>query len=253
MINREKKAQVLFLYLLLSTLSTYKVFGFELHNDSYIYFLGVKYTLKQNGNSSNRYILLHGDEKTAKMVLESHIKEYKGIAFFIENEKREIPFKSTIIDPNRIFSRNGSYHALRKFQPGWPPGELKKALDKIDTEREVFLNILMPPNNGILIALHNNFRGYNVEDELNDSELYSIKKDENPRDFILCTNANDYQKLKDGPYNVVLQNRMKKNNNGSLSWAAIERGIRYINIETRLGWLSQQRKMLQFVEKRLKK
>ena len=46
---------------------------------------------------------------------------------------------------------------------------------------------------------------------------------------------------------------MKKNNNGSLSWAAIEHGIRYINIETRLGWLSQQRKMLQFVEKRLKK
>ena len=65
--------------------------------------------------------------------------------------------------------------------------------------------------------------------------------------------ANDYQKLKDGPYNVVLQNRMKNNNNGSLSWAAIEHGVRYINIETRLGWLSQQRKMLQFVEERLKK
>ena len=103
-----------------------------------------------------------------------------------------------------------------------------------------------------MIALHNNFRGYNVKDELNDSELYSIKKDENPRDFILCTNANDYQKLKDGPYNIVLQNRMKKNNNGSLSWAAIKHGVRYINIETRLGWLSQQRKMLQFVEKMLK-
>ena len=94
---------------------------------------------------------------------------------------------------------------------------------------------------------------YPLEDELNDSDLYSIKKDENPRDFILCTNANDYQKLKDGPYSVVLQNSMKKNNNGSLSWAAIKHGIRYINIETRLGWLSQQRKMLQFVEKRLKK
>ena len=82
--------------------------------------------------------------------------------------------------------------------------------------------------------------------------IIKIKKDENPRDFVLCTNANDYQKLKDGPYNVVLQNRMKKNNNGSLSWAAIEHGVRYINIETRLGWLSQQRKMLQFVEKKLK-
>ena len=65
--------------------------------------------------------------------------------------------------------------------------------------------------------------------------------------------SSEYQKLKDGPYNVVLQNKLKRNNNGSLSWAAIEYGFRYINIETRLGWLSQQRKMLQFVENRLKK
>ena len=252
MINREKKAQVLFLYLLLSTLSTYKVFGFELHNDSYIYFLGVKYTLKQNGNSSNRYILLHGDEKTAKMVLESHIKEYKGIAFFIENEKREIPFKSTIIDPNRIFSRNGSYHALRKFQPGWPPGELKKALDKIDTEREVFLNILMPPNNGILIALHNNFRGYNVKSEISNSQRVSIKKNQNPRDFIICTDENDFDKISKGPFNVVLQNKPPELDDGSLSWEALRRNVRYINLETRLGYYTQQKKMLEYIERVIK-
>jgi hypothetical protein len=45
---------------------------------------------------------------------------------------------------------------------------------------------------------------------------------------------------------------MEENNDGSLSWAALENGIRYINIETRLGWLSQQKRMLKFVENSLR-
>ena len=90
MINVDKKVQILFLCLFVLKLSFYKVFGSELHKDSYLYFAGIKYVVKQNGNSSKRYILLHGDEQTAKMALESHIKDYEGIAFFIENEKREI-------------------------------------------------------------------------------------------------------------------------------------------------------------------
>ena len=46
---------------------------------------------------------------------------------------------------------------------------------------------------------------------------------------------------------------MEEENNGSLSWAALDHDVRYINIETRLGWLSQQRKMLKFVETKLSK
>ena len=62
----------------------------------------------------------------------------------------------------------------------------------------------------------------------------------------------NYEKLKNGPYNIVLQSKVETNNNGSLSWAALEHGVRYINIETRLGWLSQQKKMLYFVERSIK-
>lgn len=248
MINVDKKVQILFLCLFVLKLSFYKVFGSELHKDSYLYFAGIKYVVKQNGNSSKRYILLHGDEQTAKMALESHIKDYEGIAFFIENEKREIPFKSTIVDPNRIFSRNGSYHALRKFQPGWPPGELKKALDEIDRERDFFLSVVMPPKDGILIALHNNFRGYNVKDEISNSQRVSIKKNQNPRDFIICTDENDFDKISKGPFNVVLQNKHPELDDGSLSWEALRRKVRYINLETRLGYLTQQKKMLKFIE-----
>ena len=124
------------------------IFAREIKNvsfpHSHITFANAKFDLIANGNSSNRYIWLHGDEQTAKMALEYHIKKYQGIAFFIDSETREIPFQSTIIDPNRIFSRKGSYHALRKFKPDWPPGSLKRALDILDGEREEFLNALMP-------------------------------------------------------------------------------------------------------------
>ena len=222
------------------------------HNSkTFINFAGVKYNLIQNGISPNRYIWLHGDEKTAEMALRYHIQNYNGIAFFIDNKTREIPYKSTIVDPNRIFSRNGTYHALRKFQPGWAPGSLKKALDEIDLEREAFLNILMPPKGGLLIALHNNFRGYNVMDEEANSQLTSIKKSQNLRDFIICTDLKDFKKLAKGPFNVVLQNKTTISDDGSLSWEALRRGIRYLNVETRLGYLTQQKKMLKFIEEEL--
>ena len=224
--------------------------GLEIKNISYC---GIPFEVLGNNSSETSYILIHGDEETARMLLKNHIKKNNGRAFIIKSKTREVPFGPTIVDPNRLFSNIGARRALKNFKSDWDRDELDNLLIELEESRESFLIDIFPDKGGLLIALHNNFRGYNVEDELNDSELYSIKKDENPRDFILCTNANDYQKLKDGPYNVVLQNRMKNNNNGSLSWAAIEHGIRYINIETRLGWLSQQRKMLQYVEKRLKK
>jgi len=182
------------------------------------------------------------------MALEYHIKHFAGLAFFIQNETREIPFKSTIVDPNRIFSRNGSYHALKKFKPGWQRGTLKQALDEIDSERISFLDILMPGGNGRLIAVHNNFRGYNVKKEEKRSQRTSIKSGQNPRDFIICTYEDDFEKLSSGPYNVVLQSEIPEKDDGSLSWEALRRNVRYLNVETRLGYLTKQKKMLRFIE-----
>ena len=215
---------------------------------SSIIFAGVEFKLIKNGESPNRYIWLHGDEQTARMALEHHIGHFQGVAFFIQNKNREIPYKSTIVDPNRIFSRSGAYHALRKFKPGWPRGVLKRSLDEIDEGRKKFLNILLPDNTGLLISVHNNFRGYNVFKEKDKSQKVSIKSNENPRDFIICTNPQDYDKLSNGPYNVVLQNKLPEHDDGSLSWEALRNNVRYLNIETRLGYLSKQKKMLRFVE-----
>ena len=226
------------------------IFAMETSELSYC---GIIFEVKKNGYSDINYILIHGDEETARMLLNEHIQKNKGRAFFIKSKEREIPIGPTIVDPNRIFSRPGAEKALKKFKTDWKSKELEHLLDQLDIARNKFLFNLFPSKGGLLIALHNNFRGYNVNDELNNSQSHSIKKNQNPRDFIICTNENDYKKLKRGPYNIVLQNTMKERNDGSLSWAALDNGVRYINIETRLGWLSQQRKMLEFVENSLKK
>jgi hypothetical protein len=216
-------------------------------------YCGIDFQVKKNGFSDVSYILIHGDEETARMLLSEHIKKNKGKAFFIKSKEREVVLGPTKVDPNRIFSRTGARKALKKFKPHWDHKELTKLLEKLDESRNIFLFNIFPSEGGLLIALHNNFRGYSVKDELANSQLHSIKKDKNPRDFIICTDLKDYQKLKKGPYNVVLQNIIDEDNNGSLSWPALENGVRYVNIETRLGWLSQQRKMLKFVESSLRK
>ena len=111
-------------------------------------------------------------------------------------------------------------------------------------KRENFLNTIFPSDGELLIALHNNFKGYNVYQEVSKSDTVSIKDNQNPRDFFLCTNREDFNILSKSPYNVVLQESYPKNDDGSLSWAALKWGVRYVNIEVRLGWLSMQKKML---------
>ena len=150
-----------------------------------------------------------------------------------------------------MFSRSGAYHALKKFKPNWEPNSLKDALDEIEIERERFLKSIMPLKNGVLVSVHNNFRGYNVKSEIKNSQKVSIKDNQNPRDFILCTSEADFIKLEKGPYNIVLQNKLPDKDDGSLSWALLKKNVRYINVETRLGYLTQQKKILSFIEKEL--
>ena len=67
----------------------------------------------------------------------------------------------------------------------------------------------------------------------------------------ICTNRDDYNILSKSAYNVVLQETDPEEDNGSLSWFANRKGVRFINIETRLGYLSIQTKMLQYIEDHL--
>ena len=211
----------------------------------------ISFNIVTKGTSDRRYIWLHGDEQTAKMALENHMRHNQGVAYFINNDRREVLVAGAMIDPNRIFSSMGAKKNMQKYNPQWPSKKNRAILHAMDQDRENFLNTIFPENGEVLIALHNNFKGYNVNQELAKSDTVSIKKDQNPRDFFLCTNRNDFEILSKSPYNVVLQESYPTKDDGSLSWAAVKWGVRYVNIETRLGWLSMQKRMLKYVNENL--
>ena len=71
--------------------------------------------LKKNGYSDINYILIHGDEETARMLLNEHIQNNQGRAFLL-NQRKEVPIGPTIVDPNRIFSRPGAEKAQKSLK-----------------------------------------------------------------------------------------------------------------------------------------
>ena len=103
------------------------IYIFSISKDDRAEIAGIKFKVIQNGDSDRRYIWLHGDEQTARMALENHMKRYKGKAFLVQGILRESEFFGGIIDPNRIFSRSGAKKALKKFKPNWEPKEIDKS------------------------------------------------------------------------------------------------------------------------------
>lgn len=228
------------------------IYIFALGKNDKVQIATIQFKVIQNGDSDRRYIWLHGDEQTARMALEDHMKKNQGKAFLVEGILRESEFYGGIIDPNRIFSSLGAKANIQKYNPRWTRKEKEERLLTIDKDRKIFFKKIFPKNGELLIALHNNYKGYNINKELGRSDAKSVKNNQNPRDFFICTNRSDFEILSQSPFNVVLQEESPKKDDGSLSWAAIRNDIRYINIETRLGWLSQQKKMLNYIEKNLR-
>ena len=233
-------------------LFTFNIYG----NDSaleYVDIAGIQFKVIKNGESNRRFIWIHGDEKTAAILLKRHLKDNYGTAFLIENNKREVYINDYMVDPNRIFSKAGVEKNLIKFNGNISKTAIDKMVNLIANDKEKFFDRITPPNRGLLIALHNNLHAYTIEDEIPLSTEISLKNNEHPHhhNFFICTNRDDYNLLSKSPYNVVLQETDPEEDNGSLSWFANRKGVRFINIETRLGHLSTQTKMLQYIEDHL--
>ena len=213
----------------------------------------VQFTAVQNGESNRRYIWLHGDEKTAEMALKYHIKHYKGTAFFINSNDRVVLANGLKLDPNRIFSTKGTKKTLLKYHPEVSKNKKNAIVEELDKEREKFLEELLSPEGSLVVALHNNFRGYSIDSEIENAITYSVKPGQRRQDFFLCTDRADYDILSKSPFNVVLQSNDDELDDGSLSRFMGRKGVRYVNIEVKLGWLSQQKKMLKYLENSLPK
>jgi len=209
---------------------------------------GAQFRIVRNGRSKRRYLLIHGNEETARAVLMRHIENHEGIAYLAEYQTREVTVNAAKFDPNRMFSRVGAEANLKRLNPELTPDRLQAALDTLDRGRERLLRALLPPAGGLLVALHNNSEGYSVKDEVEISDETSLREPGNLHNFFLCTGPKDFAVLKTSPYNVVLQQRAPKEDDGSLSRLAAARGVRYVNLEVGLGHRDRQQEMLRWLE-----
>jgi hypothetical protein len=214
----------------------------------HIQLAGARFRIVRNGNRPWRYLLIHGNEETAREVLTRHMRAHEGTAFVIENHTREVAIEGGKLDPNRMFSRAGAETNLKRLNPDWSPERLESALALLDRGREKLVRALRPPRGGLLIALHNNSPNYSVADEKPISDATSIREPDNPHAFFLCTSPEDFRKLSTSPYNVVLQQKAPKEDDGSLSRLAALQGFRYINLEVALGKATRQKEMLDWLE-----
>src|ERR1035437_3580963 len=71
--------------------------------------------------SLRRYLRIHGNEETARQVLERHMETHEGIAYVIESRTRVVAVESLKLDPNRLFSRVGAEANLNLLNPGVAP------------------------------------------------------------------------------------------------------------------------------------
>jgi hypothetical protein len=211
----------------------------------------VRFLAIRRGKSNRRYFHVHGNEHTAREVLAAHMQTATGTAWLVENQQRNIRVMGGLVDPNRMFSKEGALKSVRRLNPLWGEARVQDAVDLLLKQTRPLIRELMPPDGGVLIALHNNSAGYSVRSEVPISDRTSLPDEVNPHEFFLCTSPADFEKISAGPYNVVLQQKAPPSDDGSLSRLCASRGVRYVNLEASLGKTERQREMLEWLEARL--
>ncbi len=209
---------------------------------------GARFRILRNGRSKRRYLRIHGNEETARLVLDRHMQTHEGIAYIIQNQVRNVQVEGLQLDPNRMFSRVGAEASLKRLNTAPDAAQMARALNLLDRGREKLVRAFAPPKGGLLVALHNNNEGYAVDEEVPISDQISLRQPSDPHAFFLCTDPADFETLKTSPYNVVLQQHGPKQDDGSFSRLAAARGIRYVNLEVHLGQPGRQREMLAWLD-----
>lgn len=213
-----------------------------------------------NSKSSLCFFSPHENEHVVNASLARTI-EHKGGRYLILRQAGERHIKLRFgndlveVDPNRIFTAAGVLASLLKENKSL---ELNQGLLYMAHARAVSLGRFVLAHLGhytaqtVIVAVHNNTEGY-TGDGRHGIGTISIKRyqkklaggarfleavfegkgDED--DLYFITDRRDYDQLRKGNWNVVLQNpevaRLVDENDGSLSVWAEMAGIRYLNIE----------------------
>ena len=224
---------------------------FPFFRPRHISLAGAHFRIFRKGRSRRRYLVIHGNEQTAREVLIRHIRQHDGIAYVVEGKTRNVEVEGLQLDPNRMFSRAGAEASLKRLNSNAEAQRVALALNSLDRHRDRLVHALTPPGGGLTFALHNNSLSYSVADEVPISDQTSLREPDNPHAFFLCTDPRDFAVLKTSPYNVVLQQRPSTSDDGSLSRLAAARGFRYVNLEVAHGQADRQQEMVMWLERNL--
>lgn len=209
---------------------------------------GIPFSFIGQGRSSRRYLVIHGDEITARETLLGHMKSHQGQAYLIDSQARTVRPHLLEIDPNRMFSDAGAARSLERLNGSADAGAIQREVKWLAALRHQLFKALLPPQGGLLIVLHNNARGYSVDDEVPISNKVHLPNSSAPHEFFLATSETDFARIAAGPYNAVMQNDAKGEDDGSLSRLCASRGIRYVNLECALGNRKAQSEMLAWLD-----
>ena len=162
----------------------------------------------------------------------------------IRNINIEVEGEVYSIDPNRIFTKNG---ILNTIDP-----EYNEAVAELATQ--VGNHIVKLVDKKPIIALHNN-KEFSIDYYLQGGEYEQttkhvyINEDHEKSDFILTTDNNIFDYVKQNGYNAVLQDSSvpESQDDGSLSIYAMYNDLQYTNIEARHGHFDTQREMMELM------
>ncbi|HYK44249.1 MAG TPA: hypothetical protein VEV83_03715 [Parafilimonas sp.] len=202
-----------------------------------------------DGPASIAFIHLHANETTALNAVRQFLERNKGSLFYVK--QREARNVSLVIhdsifqfDPNRMFTRAGRKANLNPYSV------------TADSAVKMFASEIVSQLHSyrIVISLHNNTssnfsissykKGGEFESEA--SRVYMNRKmDED--DFVFTTDENIFNKCRKQKLNVVLQDNVRRTDDGSLSVYCANVKLSYVNIEAEFGHADQQLKMLEFI------
>lgn len=195
------------------------------------------------------YFNLHDNENTCVVATDCILNHFRGK--FIELKfkgDRWIggfmnPSYHFWFDPNRIYSDFGIFKTLKSYRSF--TAENKK---KVRIFSEYVTDSLLKGAE-IIIAVHNNQKGYSVEQYLPDSIFEKsaaqihYNKERSPHDFYFVNEYAHFRYFKHLGYNVILQSKDPEDD-GSLSVYCARKKIPYINIEALEGHFEEQYEML---------
>jgi len=232
-----------------------KMFGWE--KTSYYQLGNKRIPVKtiEYGNSTAVVLLsVHDDETTSVKAAEAVFEKTGGVLVRISNNNtRLINFtlnrRKYRVDPNRIFTRTGIRQNLRELN-----GTYQEAAVIAVEKFGFYLLAKIPKNTATLVAVHNNRNeGYSAQSYLrggayeNDIDDHHIHKSQDKDNFLLTTDKKLFKALKSSGYNLLLQDNKEAKDDGSLSIYYGRKKKSYLNVETELGQLEEQVRMISAV------